>query len=139
RNHRKKTAMIRFTVLFLSVFVATALAELPPSAYEKMQSTAPEVLKIHVLRVDVQPTEKKDTSEVTMLAEVVKVGRSKTKIKPSDMITVKYNVIARQAGWVGPGEVPILKDNAETVAYLAPAGEELEYAPAAGAMSFDRF
>jgi hypothetical protein len=132
--------MRRLTIPFL--FLATlaiALAELPPSAYEKLQSESPEVLKIHVLRVDVQPTAKPEIREVTMLAEVLKVGRSKSKVKPTDMITVKYNVTTREPGWVGPGEVPILKDDAETVAYLAPLKEDLEYAPAAGAMTFDRF
>jgi len=127
------------TVILLTLFTTVALAELPPSAYEKMQSTAPEVLRIKVLRVDVQPTGKQETREITMLAEVLKVGRSGTKIKPTDMITVKYTVTTHQSGWVGPGEVPILKDDAETVAYLKPLQEVQEYAPAAGVMSFDHF
>jgi hypothetical protein len=92
-----------------------------------------------VLRVDVQPTAKKETNEITILAEVLKVGRSKSKVKATDMITLKYAVTTHQPGWVGPGEVPVLKDDAETVAYLAPSGAVQEYSPAAGAMSFDRF
>jgi hypothetical protein len=130
------TRLTAFLLLFTSVL---AFAELPPSAYEKMQTSAPEVLKIHVLRVDVQPTEKKEITDITMLAEVLKVGRSKSKVKPTDMITVKYQVTARQPGWVGPGEVPILKSDTETIAYLAPSGTDQEYTPAAGVMTFDRF
>lgn len=125
-------------LLFL-VTLTLVRAELPPSAYERMQSKAPEVFRVHVLRVDVQPTKDADVREVTMLAETVKVGRSETKVKPGDMITVKYTVTTRRPGWAGPGEVPILKEDAETVAYLAPIPGTQEYAPAAGAMSFDRF
>jgi hypothetical protein len=55
------------------------------------------------------------------------------------MITVKYQVTERQPGWVGPGEVPIPQDSAQTVAYLKALDAEQEYAPAAGAMTFDRF
>ncbi len=126
-------------LLLLLAILSLVRAELPPSVYEKMQSEAPEVLRVHVLRVDVQPTSDAAVHEVTMLAEAVKVGRSKTKLKPGDMLTIKYRVTTHESGWVGPGEVPILKDDLETVAYLAPVAGVQEYAPAAGAMSFDRF
>ncbi|HEY8901430.1 MAG TPA: hypothetical protein VIM61_13545 [Chthoniobacterales bacterium] len=129
-----------FACLLLAAAVPHAsFAELPPSAYEKMQSTAPEVFRVKVLRVDVEPTEDSAVREVTMLAQVLKVGRSHQKVKPDDLITIKYRVTAREPGWVGPGEVPILKEDAETVAYLKPNAEATEYAPAAGAMTFDRF
>ncbi len=119
--------------------VALLRAELPPSAYEKMQSKATEVFRVNVLRVDVTPTKDEAVQEVMVLAETLKVGRSQTKVKPGDMITVRYTVTTRPPGWVGPGEVPILKDNMETIAYLAPIPGAQEYAPAAGVMSFDRF
>jgi len=129
------------TCLFLTVFTAPLLrAELPPSAYEKMQSAAPEVLRIQVLRVTEQPDSDASTKDVSMLAQVLKVGRSASKLKPGDMITVNYKIVGHPAGWVGPGEVPILEENKESVAYLKAAdGGEQEYSPAAGAMSFDRF
>jgi hypothetical protein len=133
--------MKRLTTCLLPFLAAIALlrAELPPSAYEKMQSEASEVLRVHVLRVDVQPTDDAAIREVTMLAETIKVGRSKTKLKSGDMITIKYRITTHEPGWVGPGEVPVLKDDQETVAYLAPVTGAQEYAPAAGAMSFERF
>src|SRR4051812_19619609 len=99
------------TCLLLLATLTLGRAELPPSAYEKMQSEAPEVLRLHVLRVEVQPTDAAAIREVTMLAEATKVGRSKTKLKPGDMITVKYRITTHESGWVGPGEVPILKDD----------------------------
>jgi hypothetical protein len=126
--------------LFAALSTPALRAELPPSAYEKMQSDAPEVLRIQVLRVTEQPGSDAATTNVSMLAQVVKVGRTATKLKPGDMITVNYQLVSHPAGWVGPGEVPVLKENAESVAYLkAVEGGEQEYAPAAGAMSFDRF
>jgi hypothetical protein len=129
------------TCLFLAISaVALVRAELPPSAYEKMQSDAPEVLRIQVLRVTEQPGSDASTKDVSMLAQVLKVGRSASKLKSGDMITVNYKVVTHPPGWVGPGEVPILEENKETVAYLKPVeGGEQEYAPAAGAMTFDRF
>jgi hypothetical protein len=129
------------TCLFLAISSAALVrAELPPSAYEKMQSDAPEVLRIQVLRVTEQAASNTSTKDVSMLAQVLKVGRSASKLKPGDMITVNYKVVAHPPGWVGPGEVPILEENKETVAYLKIAdGSEQAYAPAAGAMTFDRF
>jgi hypothetical protein len=126
-------------LLFVAAPFISCRAELPPSAYEKMQSEAPEVLRVHILRVDEQPTNDAAVQEVTMLAEALKVGRSKTKLKPGDMITIKYRVTTHQPGWAGPGEVPVLKDDQETVAYLVANTDAQDYAPAAGAMSFERF
>lgn len=132
--------MNRLFLLLIS-FLALGLcarAELPPSAYEKMQHGAPEVLRIQVLQVSVQP-DGDTTRDVTMLAEVLKVGRSQTNLKADDMVTIKYKLTTHPAGWVGPGDVPILKENTETVAYLSKAADSDNYAPAAGAMSFDQF
>ncbi len=119
--------------------LAPSRAELPPSAYEKMQSEATEVFKVKVLRVDETSAGDSSTHDVTMLAQVLKVGRSRAKVKADDLITIKYRVTTHPAGWVGPGEVPVLKQDAETVAYLKPVTGSPEYAPAAGTMSFDRF
>ena len=128
-----------FTCLFLLVLTNVVRAELPPSAYEKMQSAATEVFRVKVLRVDITPTDSPEIRDVSMLAQVLKVGRSKSKVKPDDLITIKYRITTHPAGWVGPGEVPILKEDAETVAYLQSIVGTEDYAPAAGAMSFDRF
>jgi hypothetical protein len=132
--------MNRLFLLLVSLVTIglSARAELPPSAYEKMQHAAPEVLRIQVLQVSVQPDG--DTArDVTMLAEVLKVGRSHTSLKANDMVTIKYKLTTHPAGWVGPGDVPVLKENTETVAYLAKDANSDNYAPAAGAMSFDQF
>lgn len=103
-----------------------------------VQHAAPEVLRIQVLQVSVQP-DGDASRDVTMLAEVLKVGRSQTSLKADDMVTIKYKLTTHPAGWVGPGDVPVLKENTETVAYLSKAANSENYAPAAGAMSFDQF
>lgn len=128
---------------FLAILFACAasfplFAELPPSAYEKMQKESPEVLRINVLRVDSQP-ESPEISNVTLLAQVVKVGRSSAQVKPGDLITIKYFVTERPKGWTGPGEVPLPAIDTETVAFLRPLDEPGDFAPSAGAMSFSMF
>lgn len=132
--------MKRFLVgcLFVLGGLGFSRAELPPSVYEKMQREAPEVFRVKVLRVD-EEAGGENARDITLLAQVLKVGRSHTKVKPEDLITIKYRVTARPAGWAGPGEVPVLKEDAETVAYLKPVSGSPEFAPAAGTMSFDRF
>lgn len=131
--------MRRFFAVFLAAAVCLPLfAELPPSAYEKMQSESPEVLRINVLRVDSEP-KSPETTSVTILAEIVKVGRTSSSVKKGDLITIKYQVTERAKGWAGPGEVPIPEIDTETVAFLKPSGETGEFAPSAGAMSFSMF
>jgi hypothetical protein len=129
-----------FACLFLLALTnASSIAELPPSAYEKMQSAATEVFRVKILRVDETLAHDPGIKDVALLAQVLKVGRSKTKVKPDDLITIKYRITTHPAGWVGPGEVPLLKEDAETVAYLQPIAGTADYAPAAGVMSFDQF
>ncbi len=104
-----------------------------------MQSAAPEVLRVKVLRTDVETGEDPAIRDVTVLAQILKVGRSEKKVKADDLITIKYRLTAHEPGWAGPGEVPLLKDDQETIAYLQPIAGATEFAPAAGVMSFDRF
>lgn len=104
-----------------------------------MQREASEVLRLNVLRVDVEATDEAGTEDVTLVAEVLKVGRSKAKIKQGDLITIKYRVVERPKGWAGPGEVPVPEQATETVAFLNPVEGTADYAPAAGAMSFSLF
>jgi hypothetical protein len=131
--------MRRFLAILLACATCLPLfAELPPSAYEKMQKESPEVLRINVLRVDSQP-ETPETTQVTLLAQVVKVGRSSAGVKPGDLITIKYDVTERPKGWAGPGEVPVPEIDTETVAFLRPLEIPGDFAPAAGAMSFSTF
>lgn len=132
--------MKRFLVgcLVLLGGIAATRAELPPSAYEKMQREATEVFRVKVLRVEESPSSP-TTRDISLLAQVLKVGRSETKVRPDDLITIRYQVVTRPAGWVGPGEVPVPKEDDETIAYLKSISGSPEFAPAAGTMTFSRF
>lgn len=115
-----------------------ALAELPPSAYEKMQAAAPEYFQIEVLRVDVSPGEKPDDQQVHVVAMVTQVVRTATEAKPDEIINILYTVTEHPKGWVGPGGIPLLQEKQQTVAYLAKE-ETGDFKPVAGRMSFSNF
>lgn len=136
----KNRIVRRFIFNCLSLFlVHIALAELPPSAYEAMQSDAPEHLQIQVLRVDIEPGEKESAQKILIMASVEKVLRTASGVKPGDLITISYQLEDRPPGWVGPGRVPILAQGDTHVAYLKILEEPETYGPAAGAMSFHNF
>jgi len=128
-----------FATLALLAAALPLRAELPPSAYEAMQREASEVLRINVLNVQETASENPAVTDVNVVAEVLKVGRSAAKLNPGDMITITYHIADHPSGWVGPGEIPLLKDMTESIAYLKPVPETNEYTPAAGAMSFSQF
>lgn len=113
-------------------------AELPPSAYESMQSKAPELVQIEVLRVDVEPGEKENDQKVLVVAMVNEVTRSASGLKPNDIVNISYTVTEHPKGWVGPGQVPVLAEKDKCPAYLIKS-ETGDYAPAAGRMSFSTF
>ena len=126
-----------FTIL-LCLFPLLALAELPPSAYESMQAKAPEYLKIEVLRVDVAPGETPTEQTVHIVALVTSVMRTKSDLKPDEIINIFYILKEQPKGWVGPGAIPLLKERDQTVAYLS-RRETGDFDPAAGRMSFSNF
>ena len=124
-------------ILFLSSPLARA--ELPPSAYEAMQAQAPECLRIQVLKVSIQSGEIRTEKNVKLTASVLNVARTASGLKDGDIITINYLVRERSAGWVGPGQVPVLAEGAVNVAYLEKIANSNEYQPAAGIMTFSHF
>lgn len=102
-----------------------------------MQVDAPECLNIEVLRVNVEPGPNAGDQVVTLVALVHDVTRSATSLKPNDIINIVYTILDRK-DMVGPGQVPIPEERSQTIAFLRP-GEEGNYAPAAGRMTFSKF
>lgn len=129
----------RFLLCLLVAAASAVIAELPPSAYETMQAKAPEYLKIQVLRVDIGPGNDDASQDILIMAMVDKVERSASGLKPGDVINIAYTLEDRPAGWVGPGQVPILAQGDTHAAYLKGLDKPETYAPAAGAMSFHNF
>ncbi|MFZ4775860.1 MAG: hypothetical protein ACOYM3_10870 [Terrimicrobiaceae bacterium] len=131
---------MRRLILLLAILCPVLLhAELPPSAYERMQKAATEAVNIEVLRVDIEPGDAPTRQDIRIMALVGKVDRSASNIKEGDLINIVYTVTSREKGWSGPGETPILAEKDKTVAYLLKGSANEDFHPAAGAMSFRTF
>lgn len=128
-------ALRLLVLLFLPLI---AHAELPPSAYEAMQAKAGELVKIDVLRVDVEPGQEAGQQKVHLIAQVAEVTRTSTNLQPNDIVNILYTVTEHPKGWVGPGQIPLLAEKDSTIAYLTKM-ESGDYTPAAGRMSFSNF
>jgi hypothetical protein len=130
---------MRRLILLLAILCPVFIrAELPPSAYERMQKAATEVVEIEVLRVDIEPGEAPGSQNLHLMALVNKVTRT-ANVREGDLIKIQYTVTAREKGWAGPGEIPILEEKEKTLAYLVKDPATDEFHPAAGAMSFRNF
>ena len=127
------------TTLATVLFLASLHAELPPSAYESMQATAPEYLDVEILRVGIEPGVEPNQKEVEITARIVKVHRSSANLQTGGLLNILYTLTAHQPGFVGPGPVPLLAEGDKTVAYLKNGESPDEFVPAAGAMTFRNF
>jgi len=125
-------------VLFLSLPLIHA-ASLSPSAYESLQSKAPEHLEIQVLLSEINPSDVADIFSVRAEGRVAKVHRSQSGVKMGDIIVITYSVKESSTGQPARGEIPFLAEGEQRVAYLENTGKPLEFRPAAAAMSFDNF
>ena len=134
----QKEAMRRLILLLAILCPVLIRAELPPSAYERMQKAATEAVEIEVLRVDIEPGEAPGSQNLHITALVNKVTRA-ANVKENDLIKIQYTVTAHEKGWAGPGEIPILEEKQKTLAYLAKDPSTEDFHPAAGAMSFRNF
>ena len=120
---------MRRLILLLAVLCPVLLhAELPPSAYERMQGAATEFLEIEILRVDIEPGSAEGSQNVHLVALVNKVTRA-----------ANVTVAAHEKGWTGPREIPILEEKEKTIAYLTKDPVTDNFHPAAGVMSFCNF
>ncbi len=131
-------AMRRFLPLLAMLFPLLVLAELPPSAYEQMQKAATEYVDIEVLRVDASPGKAPGEQNIHLMALVNKVHRA-ANLKTGDVINILYAITPRERSWTGPGEIPLLQEKDQSLAYLVKNADSADFHPAAGAMSFHNF
>jgi hypothetical protein len=119
-------------------FSASASAELPPDAYRNDQRTAPEALEIKVRTVTSSKARQAGETVVTndVAAEVQKVVRSASGLKPRARIRIRYTQRIPDRPMVGPSRVPTLKRGQVCPAYLEQVKDGKSYAPAAGGYSF---
>ena len=130
---------MRRLILLLAILCLPPIhAELPPSAYERMQKAATEAVDIEVLRVDIEPGKTAGSQNIHLTALVNKTTRT-ANVKEGDLIKIDYTVTGHEKGWTGPGETPILEEKQKTIAYLVKDSSADSFHPAAGAMSFRNF
>jgi len=126
-------------ILAFLVFPLLCQAELPPSAYEEMQKNAPEYLLVKVLQVTVGPGKKEGETIIEATAQVMDAMRSKSGLMSDALIQIVYSRQQRPEGFVGPSPIPVLEQNQETIAFLERIPDSMDFRPAAGAMSFEKF
>lgn len=106
-------------------------AELPPGSYDKLRREADEAVILHITSVSIRANG--TYKEVTIQAQIVRVGRSLSGLERGDTITVKYEVST--VPFPGPRPVPILRKNEVYPAFLNKSGNS--YVPAAFGESFN--
>ena len=131
--------MKRFLSFLLLSLPGLIFAELPPSAYETMQSKASEFLNIEVLQVVIEAGKSPDQQQIHIMALINKVNRTATNLKEGDVVNIVYNVTSHPNGRPGQGEIPILTEKEKPVAYLSRIDNSSNYQPGAGSMSFRNF
>lgn len=125
-------------LLFLALSLRLS-ASLSPSAYESLQTNAPEHLEIQILLAQIEPSADSGVFFVRAEGRVEKVHRSQSGLKEGDIVSITYSVKESPNGQPARGEIPFLAESERRVAYLENSGRPLEFRPAAAAMSFDNF
>jgi len=124
-------------LLLISIVLTLNLhAELPPYIYKNYQENAPEALTIEVKKVETSLISMNEKS-VTIAAKIIRVKRSKSKVKRGDSIIIVYNsTFWKPSGWVGPSSLPVLEEKQTYKAFLRKSKKNNYYFPAAKGKSF---
>ena len=131
----------RYCAVFMAasvMMIGTGRGELPPWVYKERQDKAPESLVIKVRSVTraEKPEKEGKTIDFKIEAEVEKVERSATRLKPGAVIEIRYIQRTYFQPMAGPSEIPALREGQTCPAYLDGGKEGKVYAPAAGGYSF---
>jgi len=109
-------------------------AELPPGSYDRLRNQADEALIIQVESVQSQVRDEK--REVTLVAKVLKVERSRANLTKGNKLTIKYEIFQGNA-FAGPRQAKVLEQGEIYPAFLAgPAKTGEPFHLAAYGMSF---
>lgn len=128
----------------IAIFVylsSVAFAELPPDAYEEMQRSAPEALKIRVDKVTSARVGLLNFSgkrDQVVEATVISVLRTGSRLKVGDGIVIRYVAMKVNERIAGPRPIPQLQAGEEYPAWLSKS-ELGHYEPAARGFSFAVF
>lgn len=128
-----KKAFLFFLLLFLPYLLIAALS---PLMYIDMQKNASEVLTIKVKSTTTTSHKTQRRTVVTVIARVLTVVHSKSRINKGDLIRIDYQILHRAKGYMGAAPLPILKKNKYYKAFLRKDKQGCNYILAAGSHSF---
>lgn len=129
--------VVCFTILSAGAFMMLH-AELPPKVYSDLRDASPEHIEITVRKVSRGFCIACTRQKILVRAEVVKVLRTSTGLKPGDIICIGYEHHRPRRGWVGPRPVPILEEGGTCYAYLRKGKNTDCFEPAAAGASFEK-
>ncbi len=124
--------------LFLVAISFAARAELPPAVYDEMKREAPEVFLVRIEeaaknKIVVRGKQQQFTYE----AKVLRVFRTRSRIRPGGAIVIQSQHHIFGPGEVGPSNPRKLKEKDTVLAYLVKGGKVDEFRTAAGGHSFE--
>ena len=117
--------------------IFAAQAELPPFVYDEMKRDAEEVVVVQILKApkaDAKLIGKRQ--QLIYEAKVLRITRSKSRLRPSATITIQSSYYTFGPGEVGPSNPRRLKKNDVVTAYLNKGKKAGEFQIAAGGHSF---
>ena len=127
--------LITCICLALVVAAESALAELPPGAYENLKTNATDVLMVKITKVEMQKGQGV-FQDIVYTAEVLKVDRSKSGRKVGDTIQISSYRL-RSPSFEGPRIPSLLKTGWTGKAYLNAAKGNAGHRLAAYGESFE--
>lgn len=129
-------------LLAMASTAARADDDIEPKYYRVWQDRAPEALTVKVLSVRTTVTTERHRAgvvtqtRVEAQAQVERVDRSATGLKPGDALRINYTISRAQPPVEGPRELPLLKGGASTPVFLLAISRGV-YGPAAKGASFE--
>lgn len=126
-------------LMISSCMLTNVYAELPPAYYDELKQTSPEAIVIAVDQVGKTPISS-DSEQITAIAKVVSVEKSRCGLKGGERIVISYDrIIQHEMGWVGPSDVPELLIKHQYKSYLESLGSSCQaFIPSARGQSFYR-
>jgi len=127
----------KYTPLCLFALSFSLQAELPPYVYDEMKQNAPEVFHVKIVEAPkAKAIIRGKRQQITYEAKVLKVIRTKSRVKSGAAIAIQSHYYAFGPGEVGPSNPRRLKKNDVVLAYLSKGKEGFRVA--AGGHSFEK-
>ena len=127
----------KYTPLCLFALSFALQAELPPYVYDEMKQNAPEVFHVKIVEAPkAKAIIRGKRQQITYEAKVLKVIRTKSRVKSGAVIAIQSHYYAFGPGEVGPSNPRRLKKNDVVLAYLSKGKEGFRVA--AGGHSFEK-